>query len=176
MSSDDVHVRNATAADAATVHRLIHELAVYERLEHEAVGTVEVLAEQLSLEHPVIEALIAEDTTGEALGFALTYTTFSTFQCKPGVYIEDLFVVPQARGWGVGGALLAAVARRAVERGFGRMEWSVLDWNEPAIGFYQRLGGRPVDGWTRYRLTGEALDKVARRSGGVEAPARGTPP
>ena len=169
MSSDsEVRIRPATAADAPTVHRLIRRLAIYERLEHEAVGTLDALTEHLSAESPVIEALIAEDAAGQPIGFALTYTTYSTFQCLPGIYIEDLFVAPEARGAGVGGALLSAVAARAVERGYGRMEWSVLDWNEPAIGFYQRLGGRPVDGWTRYRLTGGALEAVARRTAAGE--------
>ena len=160
--STDIRIRPATVADAAILHRLIRELAVYERLEDEAVGTLDALTEHLSAAHPVIEALLAEDAAGEPVGFALTYTTYSTFQCMPGVYIEDLFVVPEARGAGVGGALLAAVASRAVERGHGRMEWTVLDWNEAAIGFYRRLGGRPVDGWTRYRLTGDSLVAAAR--------------
>lgn len=163
MSTEtDIRIRPATVADAETVHRLIHELAIYERLEDEAVGTLEALTEHLGAEHPVIEALLAEDAGGAPVGFALTYTTYSTFQCLPGVYIEDLFVVPEARGAGVGGALLAAVAARAVDRGYGRMEWTVLDWNEPAIAFYRRLGGRPVDGWTRYRLTGDSLVAAAR--------------
>jgi GNAT superfamily N-acetyltransferase len=169
MSADNVRIRTATAADAPTVHRLIRELAVYERLEHEAVGGAEDLVAHLEGDPPLVEALLAEDGDGTALGFALTYTTFSTFQCLPGMYIEDLFVVPAARGRGVGGALLRAIAAHAVERGHGRLEWSVLDWNEPAIGFYRRIGGLPVDGWTRYRLTGDSLAAAARRPVGDAA-------
>jgi GNAT superfamily N-acetyltransferase len=165
----DFSIRPAGRPDAGTLHRLIRELAVYERLEHEVVGSAEGLAEHLTTEggdcRPLVEALLAEDADGAPLGFALTYATYSTFLGRPGIHIEDLFVVPEARGRGVGGALLKAVAALAVERGAGRLEWDVLDWNEPALGFYRRLGGRPVEGWTGYRLTGDDLLRAAAEGG-----------
>jgi GNAT superfamily N-acetyltransferase len=166
--NSDIHVRRAGPTDAPTLHRLIHELAVYERLEHEAVGSADDLAVHMTGKRPLVEALIAEDEAGEPLGFTLTYTTFSTFLCRPGIHIEDLFVAPSARGRGVGGILFSAVAARAIEQQFGRLEWDVLDWNEPAIGFYRRQRARPVEGWTKFRLTGDDLAAAAR--GEVVAP------
>ncbi|HET9050343.1 MAG TPA: GNAT family N-acetyltransferase [Candidatus Dormibacteraeota bacterium] len=157
----EVRIRRCGPEDAPVLLGLIRELAAYERLEQDVVGTAEMLALHLAGDPPLIEALLAEDGGGRSLGFTLVYTTFSTFLARPGLHIEDLYVVPTARGAGVGGALLAAVAAMAAERGAGRVEWDVLDWNEPAIGFYRRLGAAPVDGWTRYRLTAGAIARVA---------------
>ena len=149
-------VRVATAGDVALVHGLMRGLAVYEKLEHALVSTEADLAEALFGAHPACEALVAE-VDGGPVGFALYYRTYSTFVGKPGLYLEDLFVVPEARGKGAGKALLARLAAITVERGYGRLEWSVLNWNEPAIGFYKSLGAVPMDEWTVYRLSGEAL-------------------
>ena len=154
-------IRTASEADVPLVASLIRELAEYERLLHEVTMTGEGLRAALFGERRHAEVAIAEDEAGEPLGFALFFHTFSTFLGQPGIYLEDLFVRPAHRGAGVGRALLAHLAGLAAERGCGRLEWSVLDWNEPAIGFYRRLGAAPVDGWTRYRLTGEALTRLA---------------
>ena len=125
------------------------------------VATEEALREHLFGERPVAEVVLAED--GDPAGFALFFHSFSTFLGRPGIYLEDLYVRPEFRGRGVGRALLVHLARLAKERGCGRLEWSVLDWNEPAIGFYGRIGASPVDGWTVYRVTGEALEGLAGR-------------
>ena len=140
----------------------IRELAEYERLSDEVVATEEALRAHLFGERPVAEVVIGEEG-GTPAGFALFFHSFSTFLGRPGIYLEDLYVRPESRGRGVGRALLVHLARLAKERGCGRLEWSVLDWNEPAIGFYGRLGASPVDGWTVFRVTGEALEELARR-------------
>jgi GNAT superfamily N-acetyltransferase len=139
---------------------LIRELARYEKLEHQVVGTAEELREHLFGPRPACEALLAEDE-GAAVGFALFFHNYSTFLCKPGLYLEDLFVLPDRRGHGHGKALLKALARLAVERGCGRFEWSVIEWNEPAIGFYRSLGASMLDDWRVFRLTGDALAALA---------------
>ena len=159
-----VALRVATAADAPVILGLIRELAEYERLAHEVVATEALLRRNLFGDRRVAEVLIAEDR-GEPVGFALFFHNFSTFLGRPGIYLEDLFVRPAARGRGIGVALLARLARLAVERGCGRLEWSVLDWNEPAIGFYRKLGAVSMDDWTSFRLTGDALQDLAARSG-----------
>ena len=153
-------IRPATAEDTPAVCRLIRGLAEYERLTHEVVLDEGRLRTHLFGPRPFAEVLLAEEA-GAVVGFALFFHNYSTFVGRPGIYLEDLFVRPAHRGAGVGRALLAHLAGLAAERGCGRLEWSVLDWNEPAIGFYRRLGARPVDGWTRYRLTGEALTRLA---------------
>jgi GNAT superfamily N-acetyltransferase len=152
-------LRRAVRADVPEILRLIRELAEYEKLAHEAVATEAALAQALFGGTPAAEVLLA-DEDGRAVGFALFFQNFSTFLGKPGIYLEDLFVEPAQRGRGVGKALLAAVAKLAVERGCGRFEWAVLDWNEPAIGFYKSLGAKPMDDWTVMRLTGEALRRL----------------
>ena len=152
-------LRRAVRADVPEVLRLIRELAEYETLAPEAVATAPALAEALFGDDPAAEVLLAEED-GRAVGFALFFRNFSTFLGKPGIYLEDLFVEPAYRGRGIGRALLKAIAKIAVERGCGRFEWAVLDWNEPAIGFYKSLGARPMDDWTVMRLTGEALRKL----------------
>ena len=155
-----VQVRVATADDVALVHRLMRGLAVYEKLEHALVSTEADLAEALFGAHPACEALVAE-VEGKPVGFALYYRNYSTFVGKPGLYLEDLFVVPEARGKGAGKALLARLATITVERGYARLEWAVLDWNDPAIGFYKSLGAVPMDEWTVYRMSGQALASLA---------------
>lgn len=155
-------LRFATPTDAETIFAFIQALADYER-EPQAVETrPEVLARQLAEERPPFECLLCE-VGGVAVGFALFFPNYSTWLGKPGIHIEDLFVLPEHRGQGHGRALLEAVARLAVERGCGRLEWAVLDWNTPAIGFYEKLGARPLGEWTTFRLTGRALEELGAR-------------
>jgi GNAT superfamily N-acetyltransferase len=161
MDTPILTIRPATADDVALIAQLIRDLAEYERLAHAAVATEGGLRGQLFGEHPAAEVLIAE-ADGEPAGFALFFHTFSTFLGKRGLYLEDLFVRPDFRGLGLGKHLMAALARIAVQRDCGRFEWSVLDWNEPAIGFYRRLGATGQDEWTTHRLTGDALASLAR--------------
>lgn len=153
-------IRKATPADAELIHRFIVELAVYEREPDAVEVTPEVLAAQLSADVPPFECVIAEEGD-EPVGFALFFATYSTWRGAPGLYLEDLYVTPEYRHRGHGRALLAHLAAIATERGCGRFEWSVLDWNEPAIGFYQALGARPVSDWTRFRLSRGALQALA---------------
>jgi len=153
-------IRTATADDVPLVAQLIRELAEYEKLAHAAVATEDGLRGQLFGERPAAEVLIAE-ADGEPAGFALFFHTFSTFLGKRGLYLEDLFVRPAFRGLGLGRHLMAALARTAVQRDCGRFEWSVLDWNEPAIAFYRRLGAVGLDEWTVQRLEGDALHALA---------------
>lgn len=153
-------IRSATPDDVETIAELIRALADYEKLSHEVVLDIADLRRGLFGERPYAEALIAE-ADGRAVGFALFFHNFSTFLAKPGIYLEDLFVRPEHRGEGHGRALLAELARLAVERGCGRLEWSVLDWNEPSIRFYRSLGAVPMDDWTVFRLAGEALMTLA---------------
>ena len=155
-------IRPATEADLGTIEELIRALAEYERMADEVVTTSQLLRQNLFGERPYAEVLIAE-VDGEAAGFALFFHNFSTFVGRPGIYLEDLFVRPEHRAKGFGKALLKRLAEIAVERGCGRMEWAVLDWNEPAIGFYKKLGARPNDDWTVYRLAGESLRNLAGR-------------
>lgn len=153
-------IRSATAADTSMIAHLIRALAEYERLAHEVVLDEDRLREHLFGPRPFAEVLLAEEA-GQVVGFALFFHNYSTFLGKPTLYLEDLFVVPEHRGKGHGKALLGALARRAVERDCGRLEWSVLNWNEPAIRFYRGLGAVPLNGWTVYRLTGDVLRAAA---------------
>jgi GNAT superfamily N-acetyltransferase len=153
-------IHPATVDDVPLIAQLIRELAEYERLADAAVATEAGLREQLFGERPAAEVLIAE-ADGEPAGFALFFHTFSTFLGKRGFYLEDLFVRPDFRGLGLGRHLMAALARIAVQRDCGRFEWSVLDWNEPAIAFYRRLGATGMDEWTVQRLEGDALHALA---------------
>ncbi len=155
-------VRSATAADIPALFRLIKELAEYENLQQEVAATEQGLERALFGESSTAEALIAT-AGGEAVGYALFFQNFSTFLGRPGLYLEDLFVIPSHRGRGIGRSLLARVARIAVERRSGRLEWAVLDWNQKAIGFYERLGAKAMSEWTIYRISGEALTKLAER-------------
>ncbi|MFD1660430.1 GNAT family N-acetyltransferase [Streptomyces caeni] len=153
-------IRTATPADVPLVHALIRELAEYEKAADEARATREQLMEALFGDRPAAFAHVAEDDGGEVVGFALWFLNFSTWRGVHGIYLEDLYVRPQARGAGHGKALLTELARICVARGYERLEWSVLDWNRPAIGFYERLGARPQDEWTVYRLTDGALARL----------------
>ena len=153
----------ATAADVPTILHLIRSLAEYERLSHEVVATEDSLHAALFGDRPGAECLIAR-THGEPVGFALYFHNFSTFLSRRGLYLEDLFVEPAHRGKGYGKALLQQLARIAVGRGCGRLEWSVLDWNAPAIGFYESLGATLMSEWRIFRLTGDALQAFAAGS------------
>lgn len=157
-------IRSATITDTPTIARLIRGLADYERLADEVALDEGRLREHLFGPRPFAEVLLAEEA-GAVVGFALFFPSYSTFLGRPGIFLEDLFVEPGHRGRGHGTALLRAVARVAVERGCGRLEWAVLDWNEPAIRFYRSLGAVPLDEWTAYRLTGEALKAAVGGAG-----------
>ena len=152
----DALLRPAEPRDVPALVGLIRELAAYEQLEHLVETTAEALAPHLFGERPVAEAVVAE-VGGTVVGFALFFTNFSTFKCRPGLYLEDLYVQPAHRGSGLGAALLRHVGRLAVARGCGRFEWSVLDWNAPSIAFYQRMGATVLPDWRICRVTGEAL-------------------
>jgi len=158
----DVTLRFATKADLGTVLEFIKGLAEYERLSHEVVANEEVLDQSLFGRQPVAEVVIA-DYQNTPAGFAVFFRNFSTFLGRPGLYLEDLFVKPPMRGKGIGGALLAFLATLAKERGCGRLEWAVLDWNTPAIDFYKKLGARPMEEWTVFRVTGPALTDLSDR-------------
>jgi GNAT superfamily N-acetyltransferase len=145
-----LQIRAAEPADAAVIFELIGELADYEHLRHEMVGSIEDLRTHLFAEPRYAQALVAQ-WDREVVGFALYFFSYSTFLCRPGIYLEDLFVRPSMRGRGVGLGLLTALEQRARELGCGRFEWSVLDWNRSAIDFYRRFGARPNDGWTLFR-------------------------
>lgn len=156
-------IRPARPDDAEAIAALILELATYEKLEHDAKATPESLRSHLFGPRPFAEALMVE-VEGQAVGFALFFHNYSTFRGQPGLYLEDLFVQPEHRGVGIGRALLSKLAALAVERGCGRMEWAVLDWNAPAIGFYRAVGARPMDDWTVFRVDDEALERLAKDS------------
>ena len=156
----EVRVLRAGERDVPAILSLIRGLAEYEKLTSEVTATEERLRESLFGAKPAAEALIAW-AGAEPVGFALYFQNYSTFLARRGLYLEDLFVLPEWRKRGVGRKLLAAVAAIAVERGCGRMEWAVLDWNEPAVRFYRSLGARAMDEWTVYRLTGDAIRKLA---------------
>ena len=155
-------IRPATEDDVPIILSLIRELAEYERLSHEVVATEGLLRESLFGERRGAEVLIA-CCKGAPAGFALFFHSFSTFLGRPGIYLEDLYVKPKFRGRGIGRALLAHLARLAKECGCGRLEWAVLDWNEPAIKLYKSIGAVPMDEWTVYSVTGEALETLATR-------------
>lgn len=155
-------LRPATEADLDTIIELIHALAEYER-EPDAVHLErDVLRGHLFGPKPYAEVILAETDDGASAGFALFFHNFSTWEGKPGIYLEDLFIRPEYRGHGYGKALLVELARLAVERDCARLEWAVLDWNKPSIQFYRALGAVPMDEWTTYRVTAEALQDLAR--------------
>lgn len=162
-SREGFRIEGATESDVPLILSFIKELAEYERLSHEVSATVERLRANLFGERPVAEAIIGYERD-EAVAFALFFHNFSTFLAQPGLYLEDLFVQPHARGRGYGRAMLSHLARLAVARGCGRMEWAVLDWNEPAIRFYRNLRAQPMDEWTTFRLTGDSLRQLASRT------------
>lgn len=164
MSQADVTLRNATPEDVPLVLRFIRELAEYERMLPEVVATEDGLRDALFGSRRGGEVVLAFRGT-EPVGFAVFFHNFSTFLGRSGLYLEDLYVRPEERGAGVGRRLLAHLAHLAVERGCRRLEWAVLDWNSPAIGFYTRLGARAMDEWTVFRLSGDALDHLAGEAG-----------
>jgi GNAT superfamily N-acetyltransferase len=155
-----IAIRPARPGDEALVLSFIRALAEYEKLLDRVVATEDSVREALFGPNPRVFCDIA-DWKGEPAGFAVWFYNYSTFLARHGIYLEDLFVKPDYRGKGIGKALLVNLAARAAREGCGRLEWSVLDWNEPSIRFYQSLGARPVEGWTVYRLTGDALTKLA---------------
>jgi GNAT superfamily N-acetyltransferase len=154
-------VRAARESDLEDIIALIHGLAEYEREPEAVVLVPDELREHLFGPRPYAEVLIAELEGGETAGFALFFHNYSTWMGRPGIWLEDLFVLPEHRGKGLGRALLVEIARVAQERRCGRVEWSVLDWNEPSIGFYRALGAVPMDEWTTFRLTGDAITQLA---------------
>jgi len=156
----EIEIRPATPDDVPLILKLIQELADYENLAHEVVASAADLHAALFGERPVVEAVIAR-VDGEPAGYALFFPNFSTFLGRPGLYLEDLYVRPAARGVGAGRRMLEHLARIAVDRGWGRFEWSVLDWNEPSINFYKRMGAKPMDEWTVFRISGEDLKRLA---------------
>jgi len=160
MSGTSIRIERATERDVPLILELIQGLAVYEKLAHEVTATEAGLRETLFGARPAADVIIAYAGDRPA-GFALFFPNYSTFLGKPGLYLEDLFVRPEYRGQGLGLALMKRLAQIAVERGCGRFEWSVLDWNEPAIGFYKSLGAKLMDGWSIVRVNGEALTRLA---------------
>jgi GNAT superfamily N-acetyltransferase len=155
-----ISIRAATIDDTQQILDFILELAIYEKAEHEAKASTEHIHKTLFCEQPQVHALIAE-IDGSAVGFAVYFFNYSTWLGKHGIYLEDLYVSPKDRGSGAGKTLLKELAKIAVARDCGRVEWSVLDWNKPAIDFYLAMGAKPQDEWTVYRLSGEALDLFA---------------
>ena len=162
-TKEGLRIERATPRDVPLILRLIKALAEYERMADEVIATEAGLRETLFGARPSAEVVIAY-AGNEPAGFALFFQNYSTFLGKPGLYLEDLFVAPEYRGRGYGKALLQHLATLAVERGCGRFEWSVLDWNEPAIGFYKKLGAQPMNAWTIFRVTGDALRQLAAQT------------
>jgi GNAT superfamily N-acetyltransferase len=154
-------IRPATPDDVEALANLVRELAIYEKLEQLAKATATDFHKYLFGTRAFAEALIAE-VASAPVGMALFFHTFSTFRGQPGIYLEDLFVQPEHRNLGIGKALLGSLAKIARERGCGRLEWAVLNWNEPAIAFYKSLGGLPLEEWTTYRIADDALDRLAQ--------------
>ena len=160
MATADFTIRPAGIDDVPVILELIKDLATYERAPNDVTATEAGLKEVLFGAKPAAEVLIAREKD-DAVGFAVFFYNFSTWPGRPGLYLEDLFVRPEKRGYGYGRALLVHLARIAKERGCGRMEWAVLDWNEPAIGFYRKLGAMPMHEWTVFRLTTDEIARLA---------------
>ena len=161
-SVPDFTIRSSTVDDCALILSFIQELADYEKLSHEVVATPETLAETLFGDKAYAEVMIGE-YQGEPIGYSLFFHNFSTFTGRPGIYLEDIYVKPEMRGKGCGKLMLAYIAKLAVERNCTRVEWSVLDWNEPSIQFYRSIGAAPMDGWTVQRLDGDELSNFAQQ-------------
>lgn len=161
-SVPDFTIRSTTVDDCALILGFIQELADYEKLSHEIVATTEILKETLFGEKPYAEVTIGE-YQGKPVGYSLFFHNFSTFTGRPGIYLEDIYVQPEMRGKGFGKLMLAYIAKLAVERNCTRVEWSVLDWNEPSIQFYRSIGAAPMDGWTVQRLDGSELTDFAQQ-------------
>jgi len=158
-----LNIRRARPDEAGLVHALVTELADYEKLSHEVEATEAMIAEALFGDNPRLYCAIAE-WGGEPVGFAVWFVNFSTFSGRHGVYLEDLFVRPTHRGKGIGKALLTYLAKECVDNGWSRLQWAVLDWNEPSIAFYKSLGAVMMDDWTLCRVTGPALDRLAGKA------------
>ncbi|HSP16412.1 MAG TPA: GNAT family N-acetyltransferase [Thermoanaerobaculia bacterium] len=165
MKHPELNIRVATEADIPLILQFIRDLAEYERLADKVVATEDTLRTAL-FGHPRFAEVLIGEADGQPAGFALFFHNFSTFLGRPGIYLEDLFVKPEFRGRGYGKTLLARLAAIARARDCGRLEWAVLTWNEPAIEFYKKLGANPLDDWKVFRLTGEALEKLARTGAG----------
>lgn len=161
-ASLQVNLRAATPADASALFQLVQALAEYEKLSHAVTGKPEALADHLFGERRYAEAILAE-VDGQPVGFALFFYNYSTFLTRPGIYLEDLFVLPEYRRRGIGKALLTYLAQRAVQENCGRLEWSVLDWNAPAIAFYEQMGATILPDWRVCRVTGDDLNQLAHR-------------
>ena len=162
MSQSDLSIRPASINDVSAIMRFVTELAIYEKAEHEVKATEQDFIQTLFCDSPQAFGLIAQKN-GLPIGFAIYFFSYSTWLGKHGIYLEDLYVTPESRGLGAGKALLQELARIAVAKDCGRVEWSVLDWNEPSIQFYRSLGARPKDGWIVYRLEGDTLTDFANR-------------
>jgi GNAT superfamily N-acetyltransferase len=161
----ELNIRAARPDDVEQMYAFIVELAEYERAADQVTGTPELLREALFADQPSAEALVAE-RNGQVVGFALFHGTFSTWECRPGLWLEDLYVPPPERRGGVGGRLLGALARIAVERGCTRLEWNALDWNDPALAFYAKLGAKRLSEWELHRLDGDDLHRVGAGGAG----------
>lgn len=159
-SANDLQIRPATEADVQLLFDLILELATYEKLADEVAGDAEVLRRSL-FEEKAAEALLLETPDGEAIGYAIFFTTFSTFECRSGIWLEDVYVRPEHRRGGIGRAVMEHLARLTLERGHVRFEWVALDWNEPALNFYEKLGARRLDDWVIHRLERDGIKRLA---------------
>ena len=160
MTQTQFTIRPATINDVPNIFALIQALAEYEKLADKVTGNIEALQEDLFGASPCIESIVAEIDSHQIVGFALFFTSYSTFLTRRGIYLEDLFVLSEYRGMGIGKALITNLAQIAVSRGYGRFEWSVLDWNEPAIAFYQRIGAEILPDWRICRVTGKSLEEL----------------
>ncbi len=162
MSVNEVQIRPATEADVQLLFDLILELAAYEKLAEEVSGDAEVLRRSL-FDEKAAEALLLETADGEAVGYAIFFTTFSTFECRSGIWLEDVYVRPEHRRGGIGKAVMEHLAALALERGHVRLEWVALDWNEPALNFYEQLGARRLDDWVIHRLEKDEIRNLAEQ-------------
>jgi GNAT superfamily N-acetyltransferase len=163
-TADDVQIRAATPEDVQVLYDLILELASYEKLGDSVAGTAETLRRSL-FEQRAAEALLLETADGEAVGYAIFFTNFSTFECRPGIWLEDVYVRPEHRRGGIGRAVMEHLAGIAAERGYARLEWCALEWNEPALSFYAKLGARRLDDWRMLRLEEDGLKRLAMGEG-----------
>ena len=163
-SANDVQIRPATEADVQLLFDLILELATYEKLADEVAGDAEVLRRSL-FEEKAAEALLLETPDGEAIGYAIFFTTFSTFECRSGIWLEDVYVRPEHRRGGIGRAVMEHLARLTLERGHVRLDWVALDWNEPALNFYEKLGAKRLDDWVIHRLERDGIRRLAAGEG-----------
>lgn len=171
--ADDVRIRAASGDDAKLLFDLIVELAAYEKLSDEVGGDADVLRRSL-FEEGAAEALVVEAADGEAVGYAIFFTTFSTFECRPGIWLEDVYVRPEHRRGGIGRAVMEHLAQLARQRGCVRLEWAALDWNEPALSFYAKLGARRLDDWRVLRLERDGIETLVEGAGGPSADEKGS--